>query len=320
MFTIQTKTANLIDDAGTFDIPEYIARDSKLLSVICDMDEDADVVDTPTETVPIMVNQSYFEKLLEYYQHYESYFKDEVQASDADFILPLPHSIVFEYANDDDIAQHEENFKRREDIPTEALYIDKFTKFKEITESVDAKRDEEAKQSEKEKIELAPFWKRSKSEIANQKTMNDQKQFQKYWMNDFERRFVSQFHWISPMSPEYPKETDGVLRVTETQNDPNSGAAISVEAPKLSIFRMYEYCGYSGYMGFNSLGRFLSKYMNSVVSSHSASELCKLTKVPCDPEKVDKEAKEFEEEHDAEIDKMIRNPTKFEQIRKYFYN
>jgi len=320
MITIQTKAANLIDDAATIDVPEYIARDSNLLSVVCDMDEDADAEDIQAETIPIMVNQPYFDKFFEYYRHYDSYFKDEVQASDADFILPLPHSIVFEYADDDYITQYEQNFKRREDIPTEALYIDKFTKFKDITENVDAKRDEEAKQSEKHKIELTPFWKRSKSEIANQMTMNDQKQFQKYWMNDFERRFVSQFHWISPMSPEYPNETDGVLWVTETQNDSTSGVAVSIVVQKLSIFRMYEYCGYSGYMGSNSLGRFLSKYMNSVVSSHSAAELCKLTKVICDHEEVDKEAKEFEKEHDAEIDKIIRDPTKFEQIRKYFYN
>ena len=300
MFKIKTtQTSNGVKtDGKTFEIEKFIADDIKLLHVICDMEEEDE---EPEEAIPVMVNEEYFGKLLEYYEHYENYFKGVSTVDDEDYKLPMPHSIVYEYASDEDIRNHEENFRRREDIPTEAVYLDKMEEFKEMNRK--------------------ELWEKSKMEMANEMTMNDVEKFKKYWMNEFERAFVEDFHWISPLSGEYPRETDGVLyeRGTETENDPVSGAAVPINRKvKLSIFRMYEYCGYSGYLNTNSFGRFLSKYINSVVCSHTTMGLCHLTRVECDEKEVHKKEEEIANEHNAELDKLFEE--KYEEIKKKFYD
>lgn len=305
MLTIKTTKCTpkgVNTDGKTFQIDKTIAYDIKLLRVMCDMDEEDEEDDEVSDqTIPVMVNEEYFAKLLEYYEHYEDYFKGVSMVNETNYKLPMPHSIVYEYADDDDIREHEENFRQREDIPTEAVYLDKMEQFKDMN--------------------TKELWEKSKTEMANEMTMNDEEKFKKYWMNDFERVFVESFHWISPMSSDYPKETDGVLyeMVTDTKNDSMSGAAIpSTKKVKLSIFRMYEYCGFSGYMNTNSFGRFLSKYINSVVCSHSTMGLCHLTRVECDEKEVHKKEEEIANERNAELDKLFEE--KFEEIKEKFYD
>lgn len=200
MFTITTRDASLLHEVKNYNVPKHILTDSHFLSVLTEMeDEDKD------KNICININDEYFVKALEYYQHYSEFFK-------------IPES--------ERTISSEQTFPTN-DIPTEQFYIQVETNSK------------------------------NRKKLLEYSKMNETETFEQKYMNSFERQFIKDFHWISPLSTKYPTENDGVL-VQLASN--SSGAAIYIH--QLSIFRMIEYCGQSGYLGFQSLGRLLSQLVH----------------------------------------------------------
>lgn len=244
MFRVETRDHTLINTVAGYDIPKYILRDSKFFSILLDL-EDADDEDEYEDykhfkTLNIMVNDIYFKKALEYYKHYKEYFISEVEPDKEDDIQVVTRAMMH---NTSVIAKRdaERKINRRNDIPTEIFYIE----------------------SDNERQPCL--------ELLNEQSILNLDEFTEKWMNDFERTFVEDFHWISPESEEYPRETDGVLTVNGE----------SETKKKLSIKRMIDYCGYMkqvegerGYLQFQSLGRFLNQWVRTNMASKTSREMC----------------------------------------------
>lgn len=280
MFHIQTKDSTLLHTVETHDVPDYIIKDSKFFSILTDADEeddDDDDEDVLGKTFDVMVNDIYFKKALEYYNHYRDYFTGKVVPTEDDYIQVVTRAMV---NNVGVLAKRDAERKivRRNDIPTEVFYMD---------------------------IEK-PTYHRDKQrlELANEQSMLNLDEFTEKWMNEFEREFVKDFHWIAPKSFDYPKETDGVLTVNE--NDPVSGATIPKQ--KLSIKRMIDYCGFHmkevqgerGLLQFQSLGKFLNQWVRTHMASKTPREVCEMSHIPYEGgtdeeemEKIKKKAKEY---------------------------
>lgn len=237
MFHVETRDHTLLHTVAGYDIPKYILGDSKFFSILLDLedadDEDEYRDDKHFKTLNIMVNDIYFKKALEYYQHYKDYFEGKVEPSEEDNIQVVTRAMMH---NTSVIAKRdaERKIKRRNDIPTEIFYIE----------------------SDNERQPCL--------EVLNEQSILNLDEFTEKWMNDFERTFVEDFHWISPESEEYPRETDGVLNVNGE----------SETKKKLSIKRMIDYCGYMkqvegerGYLQFQSLGRFLNQWVRMNMAS-----------------------------------------------------
>lgn len=241
MFRVETRDHTLINTVAGYDIPKYILRDSKFFSILLDL-EDADDEDEYGDykhfkTLNIMVNDIYFKKALEYYQHYKDYFEGKVEPSEEDNIQVVTKTTMH---NTSVIAKRdaERKIKRRNDIPTEIFYIESDNERQPCLEVL--------------------------NKLLNEQSILNLDEFTEKWMNDFERTFVQDFHWISPESEEYPRETDGVLNVNDE----------SETKKKLSIKRMIDYCGYMkqvegerGYLQFQSLGRFLNQWVRMNMAS-----------------------------------------------------
>lgn len=247
MFHIETRDHTLRKTVGSYDVPYYIVKDSKYFSAMLDLDDDE--VDDNKDTMNIWVNDVYFKKILEYYEHYKEYFTGEVEVNEEDKINVVTRPMLH---NTSALAKRDAGRKiiRRNDIPTEVFYID-------------------TKKEKKQRLEL-----------ANEQSMLSLEEFTEKWMNAFERKFVEDFHWISPKSKDYPTETDGVLTLNE--HDASSGAATTTE--KLSIRRMIDYCGFHmngvkgerGLLQFYSLGKFLNQWVMTTMASKTWSEMNEL--------------------------------------------
>jgi len=252
MYRVETRDHTLINTLAGYDVPKCILGDSKFFSIILDFDEeesgDEDKDNSNFRRMNIMVNDIYFKKALEYYQHYQHYFEGNVEPDKEDDIQVVTRAMMH---NTSVIAKRdaERKIKRRNDIPTEIFYIEYET------------------ERERQRIEL-----------LNEQSMLNLDEFTEKWMNDFERTFVEDFHWISPKSEEYPRETDGILNV-------NTGTEVK---QKLSIKRMIDYCGFHmkevegerGYLQFQSLGRFLNQWVRTNMASKTWREMCEMCSIP----------------------------------------
>lgn len=172
----------------SYEIPEYIVKDSKLMSnMMEDIDDDEDI-----PTIPLIMNHEYFEKALQYYFHYAKYFKGERELTDEDNIRVVTRQMVVNpksiQARKDKEAS--ETLVRPNDVPTEVFYP-------EDTDPSTYVRIEDAKER------LSLF-----------------EEFPKKWMNAFERDYLDDFHFLSSKSPQYPTKTHGILF-----EDSNCGAA-----------------------------------------------------------------------------------------------
>lgn len=172
----------------TYEIPEFIVKDSKLMSnMMEDIDDDED-----TPTIPLIMNHEYFVKALEYYFHYAKYFKGERELTDEDNIRVVTRQMVVNpksiQARKDKAAS--ETIVRPNDVPTEVFYP-------EDTDPSTYVRIEDAKER------LSLF-----------------EEFPTKWMNAFERTYLDDFHFISSKSTQYPTKTHGILFV-----ESNCGAA-----------------------------------------------------------------------------------------------
>lgn len=172
----------------SYEIPEYIVKDSKLMSnMMEDIDEDEDI-----PTIPLIMNHEYFEKALQYYFHYVKYFKGERELTDEDNIRVVTRQMVVNpksiQARKDKEAS--ETLVRPNDVPTEVFYP-------EDTDPSTYVRIEDAKER------LSLF-----------------EEFPKKWMNAFERDYLDDFHFLSSKSSQYPTKTHGILFV-----ESNCGAA-----------------------------------------------------------------------------------------------
>lgn len=228
MTTIETRDEKLQETVGSYVLPDYMAKDSKFFSILLDLEEE----EGEGETMNVIVNDKYFKKALEYYEHYKEYFKGEVKVEEKD-----KFDVVTRLMMNKSVTATRK-ITRRNDIPTEVFYVD-------------------TKKAIKEKQRL---------ELANEQSMLNLEEFTEKWMNSFEREFVKDFHWKSPNSEKYPKESDGVE--TKNENDASSGAAISYE--KLSLKRMLDY---SDYLQLNSLYKFLNQWVNTNMASKTTAEV-----------------------------------------------
>lgn len=172
----------------TYEIPEFIVKDSKLMSNMMEDFED----DEDTPTIPLIMNHEYFVKALEYYFHYAKYFKGERELTDEDNIRVVTRQMVVNpksiQARKDKAAS--ETIVRPNDVPTEVFYP-------EDTDPSTYVRIEDAKER------LSLF-----------------EEFPTKWMNAFERTYLDDFHFISSKSTQYPTKTHGILFV-----ESNCGAA-----------------------------------------------------------------------------------------------
>lgn len=241
-----------VDDSHhTYKIPEYIVKDSKLMTnMMEDFDEDED-----TPTIPLIMNHEYFEKALEYYLHYAKYFKGERELTDEDKIRVVTRQMVVNpksiQARKDKEAS--ENIVRSNDVPTEVFYP-------EDKEPTKYDRIEDAK----ERISLF-------------------EEFPKKWMNAFERNYIDDFHFISSKSDEYPSKTHGILFVeggrrtpTDALVDSNCGAA----PDSIKKYSLHEMIRTMDYLLCTSLSRFLEHYRQHITTTYTKEQVYEMLRLP----------------------------------------
>lgn len=246
-----------------YEIPEYIVKDSKLMSnMMEDFDEDED-----TPTIPLIMNHEYFEKALQYYFHYAKYFKGERELTDEDNIRVVTRQMVVNpksiQARKDKEAS--ENLVRPNDVPTEVFYP-------EDTDPSTYVRIEDAKER------LSLF-----------------EEFPKKWMNAFERDYLDDFHFLSSKSPQYPTKTHGILFVEGGRRTPtdalvprigtfvdsNCGAAPG----SIKKYSLHEMIRAMDYLLCSSLSRFLEHYRQHITTSNSKQVVYDMLGLPLPDEK-----------------------------------